>query len=216
MAGQSQYSVRQFTDEQLMLLISSGTNPVTAEQAFEEIFSRYNQRVVAWCYRVTKNHDLARDLGQEVFLKAFRHCAAFRGDSRLSTWLYSIARNHCLSALKRRPAETLPLDAMTGRNLCDRSLPQPGELAERRELCSMVLRMMHRTLEPMEIRVMTLHYAHEVPLATITRQLELTNPSGAKAYIVNARRKLNGAVRRRGWDVALADPVTCWPTQAAA
>ena len=216
MSGQLQQEVRQYTDEELMLAISSNTDRWVADQAFNEVFARYHQRVVAWCYRVTRNHDLARDLGQEVFLKAFRHSVTFRGDSRLSTWLYSITRNHCLSALKRRPAETLSLDATTGRNLCDRSLPQPGELAERRELCSMVLRMMHRTLEPLEIRVMTLHYAHEVPLATITRQLELTNPSGAKAYIVNARRKLNGAVRRRGWDVALADPVTCWPTQAAA
>jgi hypothetical protein len=56
------------------------------------------------------------------------------------------------------------------------------------------------------VRVMALHYGHEVPLAAITRQLSLDNPSGAKAYIVNARRKLQAVIRRRGLSVVL-EPV---------
>ena len=44
---------------------------------------------------------------------------------------------------------------------------------------------------------MALHYGYELPLAAITQQLELTNPSGAKAYVVNARRKLNLVMKRR-------------------
>jgi hypothetical protein len=66
---------------------------------------------------------------------------------------------------------------------------------------------------------MALHYGHDVPLADITRQLALTNPSGAKAYIVNARRKLNGIAGRRGWSVALAEPAkpaNYWQTEVAA
>ena len=49
----------------------------------------------------------------------------------------------------------------------------------------------------MEARVMALHFGYEVPLAAITQQLALSNPSGAKAYVVNARRKLNSAIKRR-------------------
>ena len=199
-----------------MAVISSATDKSALDDAFNEVFSRYHRRVVAWCYRVMRCHEVANDLAQEVFLKAYRHAASFRGDSSLSTWLYSITRNHCLSALKRWPEETAALDAGIQRNLKDNSVSSPGKNAERVELCQRLLRLMHRTLEPMEVRVMTLHYAHEIPLATITRQLALTNPSGAKAYIVNARRKLNGVARRRGWEVALAEPVTFWPTQAAA
>jgi hypothetical protein len=45
---------------------------------------------------------------------------------------------------------------------------------------------------------MTMHYGFEMPLAVITKQLALRNPSGAKAYVVNARRKLNGVIKRRG------------------
>ncbi len=65
---------------------------------------------------------------------------------------------------------------------------------------------MTRTLEPLELRVMTLHYGHEVPLATITRELALSNPSGAKAYIVNARRKLHAVLHRQAWKVLMGAP----------
>ena len=46
-------------------------------------------------------------------------------------------------------------------------------------------------LTPMEVRVMTLHYVHEFTLPVITRRLMLSNRSGAKAYIVSARRKFS-------------------------
>ena len=47
-----------------------------------------------------------------------------------------------------------------------------------------------RTLTALEKRVMALHYGQEITLDAITRELMLSNPSGAKAYLVNAKRKL--------------------------
>lgn len=215
----SQAELLPLSDEELMAQLCSAPDRAACDVAFNEVFSRYHDRVVAWCYRVTKDHESATDLAQEVFLKAYRHRDSFRGDSRLSTWLFSITRNHCLSALKRREDETVPLDPVLHRGLRDGSVSEPCEAAERGELCRRMLRLMSRTLEPIEVRVMALHYGHDVPLATITRQLSLTNPSGAKAYIVNARRKLSGIAQRRGWDVALADPevrVDYWQNEVAA
>jgi hypothetical protein len=54
--------------------------------------------------------------------------------------------------------------------------------------------LIQTTLTPKEVRVMALHYGHGLPFALITRQMMLTNPSGAKAYIVNARRKLKAVL----------------------
>ena len=59
-----------------------------------------------------------------------------------------------------------------------------------------VRRLMDEALNETEKRVMTLHYGHEMRLDAITAALGLTNTSGAKAYIVSARRKLNRAVTR--------------------
>ena len=47
-----------------------------------------------------------------------------------------------------------------------------------------------------EARVMLLHYGEEMPLNAVSRKLGLTNKSGAKAYVVSARRKLNAALRK--------------------
>jgi DNA-directed RNA polymerase specialized sigma subunit len=52
------------------------------------------------------------------------------------------------------------------------------------------------TLDETEARVMMLHYGQEMPLNAVSRMLGLTNKSGAKAYIVSARRKLNAAIRK--------------------
>ena len=52
-----------------------------------------------------------------------------------------------------------------------------------------------QTLTTTEARVMMLHYGFDVPLANITKSLELHNKSGAKAYIVSARRKLRGVAQ---------------------
>src|SRR5690242_7060401 len=90
------------TDEELMLEIRSATERAFADALFNQVSERYHGRVVAWCYRITRSRETAYDLGQEVFLKAWKHRDSFRGDSRLSTWLYAITRNHCLTAMKKR------------------------------------------------------------------------------------------------------------------
>jgi RNA polymerase sigma-70 factor, ECF subfamily len=173
-----------------------------SDLVFAEIFERYRQSVVAWCYRIARDHDTANDLAQEVFLKAYRHRNSFRGDSTVSTWLYAITRNHCLTALKRRGHADLPLEPSHYAVLRDESIIDPDRAAELDERSRRLLMLMTRTLDPLEVRVMTLHYGHEVPLAAITRQLHLSNPSGAKAYVVNARRKLQAVLKRRNWQMA--------------
>ncbi|HVW84625.1 MAG TPA: RNA polymerase sigma factor [Bryobacteraceae bacterium] len=204
------------TDEALMSQLCAAADHESADPIFQEVFARYHARVVCWCYRIAKNRDAAHDLAQEVFLKAYRHRSSFRGDSRLSTWLYAITRNHCLSAIKKQGNDTVQYDPAVHSRLRDLTAIEPDRAAETRELCDRMLRLMERTLEPMEIRVMALHYGHEIPLAIITRDLELHNPSGAKAYIVNARRKLSGVIERRGWTGRRKRARQAWTEEVAA
>jgi len=166
------------------------------ERLFSEIFRRYHVRVTSWCFRFTRNRCRALDLAQEVFFRAYRHRAGFRGDSRFSTWLYAIARNHCLSAIARI-ADPVDIGEAVPLRLRDGSATPPDIAFERKQRHDEMWRVIGKTLDATEARVMALHYGYEVPLAAITRELELTNPSGAKAYVVNARRKLNRAIQRR-------------------
>jgi RNA polymerase sigma-70 factor (ECF subfamily) len=68
--------------------------------AFDELMLRYERQIYRLCYRFTSNADDARDLAQEVFIKAFEHLSNFRKESSLKTWLYRIATNHCINHVK--------------------------------------------------------------------------------------------------------------------
>src|SRR6516162_9464645 len=91
------------SDEELVNRYRAVADPQRGE-FIDQLFERHRTRVAAWCYRMTGDVDSATDLAQEVFLKAFQNLESFRGQSKFTTWLYSIARNHCMDALKSRAA----------------------------------------------------------------------------------------------------------------
>jgi RNA polymerase sigma-70 factor (ECF subfamily) len=184
-------TARDIPDRLLMTLLAAATDRETLNCLFQEVFERYHGRVERWCFRVTRNKDRSLDLTQEVFLKAFRSLHTFRGDSQLSTWLYVITRNHCLNSIKKWKTEP---DNNAAESLCllQRMTADDAHASlERAQSYQRVYRYMNSILTPMEVRVMILHYVHEFTLPVITRRLMLSNRSGAKAYIVSARRKFS-------------------------
>lgn len=185
------------TDEELMLVLRSLVDGPGRNRLFSELFRRYQVRVTSWCYRITRNQTSAADLAQEIFFKAHRHLGSFRGDARLSTWLYAITRNHCLSSIRRLASDPVEIGESVPPGLRDLTAADPDQDIERTQMGQRVRQMLNLALDPLEARVMTLHYGYELSLAEITQRLALTNPSGAKAYIVNARRKLSAVIRRR-------------------
>src|SRR4029077_16635683 len=80
--------------------------------AFEELVERYQARLVALMHHLVGNADEAEDLAQEVFFRVYRSRKKYRARAKFSTWLFTIANNLALNALrarKRRPAVSLPV-----------------------------------------------------------------------------------------------------------
>src|SRR5450755_2414990 len=94
--------VQDCSDEQLVGSFRSDGGSPAGNKWLNELFGRYHSRVAAWCFRFTGNRELAGDLAQDVFLRAYRNIDSFRGNSKFSTWLYTIARNHCVNDMKAR------------------------------------------------------------------------------------------------------------------
>lgn len=90
------------------------------EGAFQELVDRYKDLVFALIARTMQDRSRAEDLAQEVFLRVHRGLPYFRGEARLSTWIYRIVANACYQAqdhsggtvgLDDRPASQLPSSA---------------------------------------------------------------------------------------------------------
>jgi RNA polymerase sigma-70 factor (ECF subfamily) len=61
--------------------------------SLQELMQQHGQEVWNYAYLLTKNHHASDDIAQDVFLQAFLHISAFRGESSVRTWLFSITRN---------------------------------------------------------------------------------------------------------------------------
>jgi len=70
--------------------------------ALEELYKRHKDKVYALALRLTNNVQDAEDIVQDVFIQVYRKIGSFRGDAAFTSWLYRIATNISLSALRRR------------------------------------------------------------------------------------------------------------------
>ena len=82
-------------------LVERLRDPATCREAFGEVISRYSEPLYWLIRRMVNSHDDANDLLQNTFMKAWQALDNFRGDAKLSTWLYKIAVNESITHLDR-------------------------------------------------------------------------------------------------------------------
>ena len=73
-------------------------------EAFEMLLPRYKEKVFRLCFSMMRNQSHAEDMTQEVFLRIWKALPGYHGDASLSTWIYTISRNRCLTDLRRQGA----------------------------------------------------------------------------------------------------------------
>ena len=144
------------------------------EGAFQELVDRYKDLVFALIARTVQDRSRAEDLAQDVFLRIHRGLPYFRGEARLSTWIYRIVANVCVQD-HTRPAVALAFDPV----VVDPSVPdrQLGDLELRDRLEKAIARL------PANYRLLVAaHYlrgiqyeelaeALQLPLGTVKTQL---------------------------------------------
>ena len=69
---------------------------------FDALVAKYEKKIFNVIYRFLGDYEEATDLTQETFISAFRHYDRFRGDSKVFTWLYQIAKNLCINKVRQR------------------------------------------------------------------------------------------------------------------
>lgn len=179
-----------------VLAALAGRDPEGSEgrQAASELLGRYRTLVYRWCFRYVRDHDQAMDLSQDVLLNAYRRLGAFEGRSCFSSWLFAIARNRCLSAVRRPPL--LQDEEGDPDRVAD---PRPGvdQTLEERSEEEEILRLMRRHLNPVEQRAFYLRCFERMPVEAITRLLVIEGATGARGVLQSARRKLRAVAGDR-------------------
>ena len=160
--------------------------------AFESIVRAHEATVFHLALRQLGNREDAEDAAQEAFLKAYTALASFRGDSRLSVWLYRITNNVCIDFLRRR-RETVSLSQENedGEPL-ELELPDerfdPAALAERKDLREQVGKAL-QALPPDAREILLLRELGGQSYEEIAETLSL-DLGTVKSRIFRARKKL--------------------------
>jgi RNA polymerase sigma-70 factor (ECF subfamily) len=108
-------------------------------EAFQALFGLYRKQVFNTCLGLLQHSQDAEDVAQEVFIEVFKSADKFRGDAKLSTWLYRIAYNKCLDHLRsknrnKRSGNVVSLDGEAAPQIpSDNYFEHPGIALEQKE-----------------------------------------------------------------------------------
>ncbi len=105
------------------------------QEAFRLIFERYSRPLISFVYDQVGNRELAEELTQETFVRAYRGLHTLRAETKLSTWLFGIAKNVARESLRarQRTNQQVDLDDKLVLNLSDRG-PVPVKQLLNKEL----------------------------------------------------------------------------------
>jgi RNA polymerase sigma factor (sigma-70 family) len=172
------------TDTELIKRILQG------EQAFfAPLVERYQNYVFTLVLRFTDNREDAEEISQDVFIKAYRSLADFRGESKFSTWLYTIVRTSCITFLRKKKLDTTSID--NERNflqLENRESAFTANTIEQKSRHAMVTEAI-RLLSPDDGQIITLFYKGEQSLDEIGKVMGL-DPNTVKVKLHRARHRL--------------------------
>ena len=156
-------------------------------EQYEYFLDRYGQQVFVLVDRIVSCQEDAEELTQDVFLKAFQQLSSFKAESTFSTWIYRIATNLAISAVRKKRNDVLRLDDSVFANLSDTQVDE--DLEDDSEEQMERLQQAMNQLEADERALITLYYLEEKPLAEVAFILGMTE-GNAKVKLHRIRKKL--------------------------
>ncbi len=169
---------------------------------FDALVAKYEKKIFNVIYRFLGDYEEATDLTQETFISAFRHYDRFRGEAKVFTWLYQIARNLCINRVRQRDRQRnvriesldqsrdLDDDEGSPREIADWS-QAPHQVLEEKELHQRILAAID-SLPPDYKEVVLLREFHQLSYNEIVEATGLTLEN-VKTRLSRAR----GMLRRK-------------------
>jgi RNA polymerase sigma factor (sigma-70 family) len=177
-------------DDQIIGRILKGDQSV-----FALLVEKYQNYVFTLVLRFTVNREDAEEIAQDVFVKAYRSLADFRGDSKFSTWLFTITRTTCLSFLRKKKLDTISLDnERTGIQVVNKESGFNANGIEQKSRHSMLNKAI-AMLSPDDAQVLNLFYKGDQTLEEIGKIMRL-DPNTVKVKLHRARQRLKDKMEK--------------------
>jgi RNA polymerase sigma factor (sigma-70 family) len=159
------------------------------QNAYAELVNRYQAYVFTLVLRMIKSREDAEEVAQDVFVKAYRSLADFRGESKFSTWLYTIANTTSITFLRKKKLDVHSLANEKVFEVADsKDSGLRANLVEQKSRVNMVNEAI-AMLSPDDAEIITLFYKAEQNLEEISRILRLETNT-AKVRLHRARTRL--------------------------
>jgi len=159
------------------------------QQSFEELIERYQHFVFTIALRYVRNREDAEEIAQDVFVKAYRSLADFKGNAKFSTWLYTIAMNTTKTFLRKVKPPVDSLDHVKISETVDKQHNGNGaDLTEQRSMQRLINQAIG-LLSPDDAIVITLFYKAEQSIEETGLIMGLT-PNAVKVRLHRARLRL--------------------------
>lgn len=163
------------------------------QEAFNELVIRYQGKIYNLVYKYVSNSETAKDLSQEIFIKAYRALPNFKRQSAFYSWLYRIAVNLCIDFIRQQKrGQTLSFeDLPTGGNdegAFNDVSPLPPNQIETKELGQIIGQAVQQ-LPPKQQHVFNLRYHDGLQLKEIAAQLDRSEGT-IKAHLHHAHKRL--------------------------
>ena len=159
------------------------------QQAYAVLVNRYQNYVFTLCLRIVKGREDAEEVAQDVFIKAYKYLADFRGASKFTTWLYTIVNNTCISFMRKKKLDIHSLDNEKVFEVADsQDSGMRANLVEQKSRISMVNEAIG-LLNPADAEIITLFYKAEQSLEETAQVLGI-EVNAAKVRLHRARTRL--------------------------
>ena len=158
---------RQLTDEQVVRMVHSGK-----VESFGILVKRYQAKMLRYARKFLFNYHDIEDLVQEVFIKAYTNIQSFDASRKFSSWLYRIAHNQFINAIKKKGKEAVPffdLDILLPRSISKENADKNINQRELRQI-------LNKCLEKLDIKYrepLVLYYFEELSYKEITDVLHI-------------------------------------------
>ncbi|MGM0840154.1 MAG: sigma-70 family RNA polymerase sigma factor [Bacillota bacterium] len=163
------------------------------DRLLEKAMTEYGNDVYYIVYSYVKEHSLAEDLTQEIFIKFYQKMDTFREDSSLKTWIISVAVNHCKDYLRRWDTRMVSISNKIN-DMAKGKMGAPEQTVIEKEKNSELIQSVLAL--PIKYReVIFLYYFEEMKLSEIGACMDL-NTNTVKTRLTRGKALLGSAIKR--------------------